>query len=346
MKGILIQIICTLFLLTSCEELIIDANEKNTPENNFEILWDDFDRHYALFIPKNVNWESLHQIYRPQVTSKTTEQQLWKTITKMLDHLNDGHTTLENPAEQWFFESGDSLNVLPEEEFDIDLVKNNYLEYYSPTTEPSMSYGKIKDRDVGYIYINLMTGLFAPRIDNVVDALLNHKAIIVDIRNNGGGQDEYAHRVAGAFADGDHFVFTIQTRNGVNYSDFDEKLKVFAKRQGDKQYTKPVIVLTDRYAASAAETFLLDMLSFKHVHNIGDTTAGDFSNVSNTKFLPNGWIYKYSHQLVLMPDGKNLDGIGIAPQVYIKNTKATIAAGNDLVMNKAIDFLWVTYGIR
>ncbi len=191
-----------------------------------------------------------------------------------------------------------------------------------------------------------MSGQYAPRIDFVVDTLRNRKAIIFDIRNNGGGQDEYAHRIAGAFADGEHFVFTIQTRNGVNHADFDEKLKVFAKKAGDEQFTKPVIILTDRYAASAAETFLLDMLSFKHIRQIGDTTAGDFSNVSNTKFLPNGWIYKYSHQLVLMPDGKNLDGIGVAPQGYVKNTKSDIAAGDDLVIEKAIDLLWTEYGIK
>ncbi|MEJ7645714.1 MAG: S41 family peptidase [Chryseolinea sp.] len=346
-KIIVIQIIaCTSLLLSSCEELIIETDEKNTPQNNFQLLWEDLDKHYALFVSKKVDWDSLHKVYRPQVTSNTTEQQLWVIMTKMLNHLNDGHTTLENPESQWSFESGDSLNLLAEEEFDIDLVQDKYLEYYSHTTEPSMSYGKIKDKDIGYIYMNSMTGLYPSRIDEIVDALQDHKAIIFDIRNNGGGEDDYAHRIAGAFADGEHLVFTIQTRNGENYSDFDEKVEVFTKRVGDQQYLKPVIILTDRYVASAAETFLLDMLSFQHIRQVGDTTAGDFSNVSNTRFLPNGWIYKYSHQLVLLPDGKNMDGVGIHPEVYIKNTKSDIDTDTDLVMNKAIDYLWEEYGIK
>ncbi len=111
-KIVYIPVVCALLILISCEKSIISPEETNTPENNFQIVWEDFDKHYALFIPKKVNWNSLYKIYRPQVTSATTQPQLWEIVTKMLNHLNDGHTTIENPAMQWFFESGDSLNVL------------------------------------------------------------------------------------------------------------------------------------------------------------------------------------------------------------------------------------------
>ncbi|MEN0050775.1 MAG: peptidase, partial [Bacteroidota bacterium] len=83
-----------------------------------------------------------------------------------------------------------------------------------------------------------------------------------------------------------------------------------------------------------------------HITQIGDTTAGDLSDVSNRHFLPNGWSYQFSHQMYLLPDGTSLDGIGHIPDVYIKNEKSDIETGNDLVLERAFEYLFETYGIE
>ncbi|WFO18218.1 S41 family peptidase [Cellulophaga baltica 4] len=96
---------------------------------------------------------------------------------------------------------------------------------------------------------------------------------------------------------------------------------------------------------SAGEIFLLHMKSFEHVTQIGDTTAGDFSTISNMRFLPNGWHYRYSIQKVLLPNGESFDGIGHIPDVYEKNTVEDIAAKEDKVLDTALEYLLDTYGI-
>ncbi|MFP3490731.1 hypothetical protein R0K20_24355, partial [Staphylococcus sp. SIMBA_130] len=65
---------------------------------------------------------------------------------------------------------------------------------------------------------------------------------------------------------------------------------------------------------------------------MGDTTAGDFSTVSNMRFLPNGWRYVYSIQQFLLPNGRSLDGIGHVPEIYVKNTEYTVNNNTDLVV--------------
>jgi C-terminal processing protease CtpA/Prc len=50
--------------------------------------------------------------------------------------------------------------------------------------------------------------------------------------------------------------------------------------------------------------------------------------------------------MLLLPDGRSLDGIGIAPDIYVKNTKATIEARTDVVIEKALQFLLEEYGIQ
>jgi C-terminal processing protease CtpA/Prc len=184
------------------------------------------------------------------------------------------------------------------------------------------------------------------KIDDVLSNLKNHKAIIIDIRQNTGGYDDFAARIASAFADGTHFIYTSQTRNGLKHSDFDIISKKYSHKIGNEQFTKPVILLTDRRTISAAEIFILHMKSFAHVTQIGDTTAGAFSTQSMTRFLQNGWYYKYSIQKILTPDAKSLEGIGNAPTLYIRNTPTNIQNNQDVVLEKAIQYLYDVYGIE
>jgi carboxyl-terminal processing protease len=176
--------------------------------------------------------------------------------------------------------------------------------------------------------------------------LKNYKAIVLDLRQNIGGDDKYGERIAGVFADSEKLLYTVQTRNGLNHNDFDAKTEHFSKKMGSEQFVKPVIVLTDRRTISSGEVLLIHLKSFNQVTQIGDTTSGDFSDVSNRKFLPNGWTYQYSIKMFLLANGKSLDGIGHIPGVYVKNTQADILAQNDKVMEKAIQYLFTTYGIQ
>ena len=338
--------IFSLYLLPSCENIILGEDEANNPENNFELLWNDFDKHYALFGVKNIDWDALYSTYRPQVTSGTSDDELWDITTQMLDQLNDGHTILQDPANNKHFESGGSFIAQAIAEFSLPLIYNTYLDYLKSTSEEGFSYGKIKDKDIGYIHLFGVEGDHPEIIDDVLNELSQHKAIILDLRNNGGGADDYAHRIAGAFADGEHFIYTVQTRNGVNHNDFDAPTFWYTKPEGNSQFLKPVILLTDRFTASGAEILSLNMQAFDHVTVMGDSTAGDFSDQGNSRFLPNGWIYHYSVQLYLLPSGESLEGIGIVPEVYIKNTEEDIDNGNDLVLENAIQYLFDEYGIE
>ena len=345
-KYILITLLFSIILLNSCEKTILGEDEINSPENNFELLWNDFNVHYALFGVKNINWQDAYNIYRPQVNPNTSNMELWDITSNMLDLLNDGHTTLIDANNNLNFESGDSLNVIAESEFDLNLLKTKYLDYLTNSSEPDISFGKLKNKDIGYVHLSSVEGDNPEIIDNIIQQLKQHKAIVVDIRNNGGGSDDYAHRVAGAFADGAHFIYTVQTKNGTGIDDFDAKTKWFTKPEGTEQFLKPVILLTDRVTASGAEIFTLNMKAFNHITVIGDTTAGDHSDRSDLRFLPNGWVYTYSPQLYLMPNGESLEGIGISPDVYIKNTETSINSNIDLVIEKAINYLFIEYNIE
>ncbi len=343
----LICISIIIILFSSCKELVLGDEPQNNPTAIFETVWTDFDEHYSLFEVRNTNWDSLKMIYQSQVNSNTTNTQLWNVLTNMLEHLDDSHTVLFSENDTDHYISGFSVNEQSKLEYSKSLITTKYLDFRTVlTTEENISYGKIKTKDIGYIYLGAEGGKDDTKIDEVIDTLKNHKAIILDLRQNTGGDDRYGERIAGVFADNENLVYTVQTRNGINHYDFDTKTNHFSKKQGDEQYLKPLIVLTDRRTISAGEVMLLHLKTYNLVTQIGDSTAGDFSTTSNRRFLPNGWSYQYSIQKFLLPNGQSLHGIGNIPDVYVRNTQADITAQNDKVIEKAIDYLWTTYGIQ
>ncbi len=350
MKNILIILFFS-SLFYGCEKAFLGEDEPNDPINNFELFWNDFDQHYGLFQARGWNWDSIYTVYSPQVTDQTTDGELWDIFTDMIGYLDDSHTfVVSPPPSERFFASGSENDSIVDAEFSFDLVKSNYLENIKdiPYTDQDSDfiYGTIKNKDIGYIFIEAIETSNNDYMDDVLKDIGNHKGMILDLRNNSGGDDQTADAIAGRFADGDHFIYTVQERNGPNHTDFAEKKMYYTSKQGTEHFSKPLIVLTDQITVSAAEVLLLHLKSFNQVTQIGDVTSGDFSDISMRKFLPNGWQYQFSIMQFLLPDGSSLDGVGHVPDVVVRNTVADIQAGEDKVLEKALEYLWDEYGIE
>ncbi len=336
-------IIISLLSLISCEKMILGEDAENTPENNFELFWNDLDQHYGLFHARDFDWDSIYSVYRPQVNSNTTDQELWSYFKGMTAYLDDGHTFIDDNAGT-YFSSGSENNYQIQLEFNRDLVRHNYLEVQTQSYNYNYFYGEISDKKIGYIYLADMD--FEPSfIDEALEHIGHHKAIIIDVRNNNGGYIDVQKETAGRFSDGEHFIYTVQERSGPNYDDFSPKKRIYTAKCGKKHFAKPVVVLTDQKTISSGELFLLNMRSFDNVTIIGDTTSGDFSNISTRRFLPNGWEYQYSIYMVLLPDGSSLDGKGIVPDIYVRNSISDLQNGNDIVLERGLQFLHETYEI-
>ncbi|MEO0469066.1 MAG: S41 family peptidase [Bacteroidota bacterium] len=352
MKKITTYIIAIFLLgLTACEKTLLGPEEANDPENIFELVWKGFDENYALFSTTDLDWDEVYSRYRPQVTAQTTDDELWELFEKMLVELNDGHTSMIDYTGRRGIsavsgEAQDEADSL----FDFQIVMQEYLTDptivgLSETSDEGFVYDMIGA--VGYVLIPSMDGdatltnaaAWTEGIDEVIASFgPNPQGIIVDIRGNGGGYDSNSKRLAGAFASERKLAYTVQTKNGPARDAFDEPKEHFVEPIGTP-YTGSVVLLTDRNSVSAAEIFTLLMTQNDNVVLVGDTTFGAFSDASFERFLPNGWVYNLSHQLYLDPNGDFLDGIGMAPDVLIKNTSADIANKRDAVLEKALELL-------
>ncbi len=340
-------IFISLFLLvifTGCEEALLGPNPDNTPSNNFEILWKTMDENYPLFIQKGINWDSLHIVYGSKINANTNDSELWTIMTGLLSNLDEGHVMLFNKDQSKWFNASSTVNR--EYDFSLSLVNKNYLSSSTVTGAGYITFGKLKAGNIGYIYIasfaasNIGNGMdWAYDIDNVLQQLSSCDAIIVDVRNNGGGLRVTGDVINSAFIDHDFTYFYQRLKTGPRHDEFGSPRPIsISMRPGIPIYNKKLVLLTNKFSASGAEYTAQVFKNLTYSTQIGDTTHGSFGEITCNAELPNGWIYWYPCSFTYTPDGMCPEGIGIIPDILVENTKSDIDAGRDKVLEYAAQF--------
>lgn len=332
-------------LLTGCQKTFLGEEPSADPVETFETLWKDFDEHYALFEVKKIDWDELYSVYRPKVSSTISQDSLWNVTCALLGHFKDSHVSIYEPDSRirYFNANQEKLNAWWT--YDQFAVEEFLSSRTATFLAPELCWGEIRNRKIGYIWVGsfLHSDYEISDLDKLVGQVSDMEAIIVDVRNNGGGDPSYAWRLSSWFSDNTHNVLFTQTRNGPSHGDFAQRLEHRNFQREDNLSSKPVVVLTSSTTVSAGEWFTLSMKTFGNVTQIGGITSGAYSNRSSSRFLPNGWVYNYSIVKVTLPDGTSPEGVGCIPDILVENDPDNFV--EDKILIKALEYLNQRYGI-
>lgn len=345
LKTILLAAVCSSFIMASCEEELIGPEKANTPTNNFEQFWKTFDEHYGLFDVKQIDWNAIHDQFRPKVNDQMSDVELYQVLSDMMVLLNDNHLNLYPtngelpvfPGGVLRYEDGNLTILKVQEDYDIEVAKK-YTTDYQQVTE-NIGYGKLPN-NLYYINVKGTDGLkdVEKQMEKVMSSIADAHGVVVDIRGFYGGYDPVSQYIAGCFALSKKTYMTTRKRNGPKHTDFTAPFTWEVEPHTSKPFTKPIMVLTSRFTQSAGETFLLAMKQFEHVKALGDTTAGSFSDNPNFD-LYNGWMISVSVGDYRAADGKSYEGIGLTPDTFAKTTKDELLSGKDSALEKAMELL-------
>lgn len=339
-KLLLILLLCISFTTIRAQK------KADNPVITFEKLWTEFNERYANFDLKSINWDDTYKIYKPQITENSTQEDLFTVSCTMLRELQDGHVRLygELYGKERFCGVGNPFHIIEEfGSFDnlrsvvnTALEKNGFSSLMRTKEKALIKYSTAAD--YGYLRIDDMEGYAIGEVkksmSTAIAAFEDKQGVIIDVRFNGGGSDKVSYKIAGRFADKKRLGHYKKTRiKGT--PDFTELDAWFLKPRGRTQFTKPIIILTSDWSASATEIFLLAMRELPYVTVIGNTTEGIFSDIYPFK-LPNGWIATLSNQQYFSAAMINYEGKGIPPDVAILNYKTDTT---DVVLIKAIEML-------
>lgn len=334
MKNLLIVFLASI-LFTACEKAF-EPEPRNNPEALFVELWTSFNDNYAGFEERNVDWDQQYDLYRPQVSSSTSDADLYDLFKQMLRSLDDGHVKLMTPVDKKVYSS----NLIYDESidddlFDLDLIKSNYLNNtYKESGDGGNTYGFIAD--VAYINLAWVSDNMAD-LDDMLDELSSASGLVVDMRHNSGGDFTWAFSNLGRLTNSERLVFHSKTKNGKGENDYTQIYDWSISPSGE-YYNKSIVLITDRYTISAAERAVMAFKTLPNVTHIGDTTNGAFSTMIGME-LQNGWDYTLATQKITFVDGMNYEGTGMPPDIAMKNTNEEMMNGQDRTLEEALSLI-------
>lgn len=148
-------------------------------------------------------------------------------------------------------------------------------------------------------------------VDEMIDA--GAEGIVLDLRNNGGGLFGEAVEVASVFIeDGDVVIYR-------EAGDGDEADETAYEAEGDAFEDVPLVVLVNEGTASASEIVAGALQDQERATLIGTTTYGKGS-VQEVVQLRDASALKLTTAAYLTPEGRNINGKGIDPDVEVADT--------------------------
>ena len=293
-------------------------------------VWQDFDRWYAFFPMRDVDWAAIGTAYQDSARHVTSERATAELIGRMVGRLRDGHADLVTPF--------GAYGVTPSDydgHFDWTVVESYLTQPARQTRSGRLQYATLPG-GVAYVLLTSFSGdSWHDEIDEAFLALASAPAFILDVRPNGGGSEEFARDIAARFCDTERVYRRSRFRDGPAHSDLGAPVDFTISPSTSPRFSVPVAVITGRRNASAAEDFILMMRVLPRAVTIGDTTLGVGSYPMH-RALPNGWRYRIPQSQQSTPDGFVYNWKGLAPQIAVPWDASLIAARRDPYIEAAL----------
>lgn len=331
-----LNILFLLIGLLSATSCIREDVSGNTPEANFESLWKIIDEQYCFLEYKKqeygLDWDQVHDAYAKRITPSMGWEALFEVLSEMVAELRDGHVNLTSSLassqyRQWFDSYPRNFS---------DSIQSIYLKKdYNQSS--GLTY-QILENNIGYIYCSSFSnGIGDGNLDQTLNRLAICDGLIIDVRNNGGGNLTTAQKLAARFTNQKTLVGYMTHKTGKGHSDFSNPYPVYIEPSNGIRWQKRAVVLTNRRSFSATNDFVNSMKQFPLITIVGDKTGGG-SGLPFTSEIPCGWSIRFSASPMLDPQMNQIE-FGINPDVKVDMTSEDMQKGKDTMIEYACKLL-------
>lgn len=214
-------------------------------------------------------------------------------------------------------------------------IERDEIEVQSVTTQPPGGVledgaGNVID-DVAYIYLREFNEPSKQQIQRALQEAVDSgkRGIILDLRNNPGGLLRTTIEITDEFLD-EGIILIERDRDGNEQE--------YRAKSGGIATDIPVVVLQNRFSASGAEVLAAALQDNGRATIVGETSFGKGTvNVSND--LRDGGQLYVTIAKWLTPNGTQIDGVGVRPDVPIEFTDEDIDLQRDAQLHKAVDVI-------
>jgi carboxyl-terminal processing protease len=184
----------------------------------------------------------------------------------------------------------------------------------------------------GYVRFNefLDPVSLMPRIEGALHGFAQAPGVILDLRGNPGGIGVMAMGIAGFFiGDSGRQLGEMKMR------DTTLKFAVFPRAE---IYAGRLALLLDEGSASTTEILAQGLQDLKRARVFGTRSAGA-TLPSDIIRLPDGDGFQYPTASYTSSGGRVLEGNGVMPDVEVRQSRESIAAGRDPVIDAAVQWI-------
>lgn len=172
---------------------------------------------------------------------------------------------------------------------------------------------KENNKIIGYIDVDIIASNTYEQFKKNLDKLekQNIDSLVIDLRDNPGGHLSQTKEILSLFFDKKIVLYQVRDKNKTK--------KVYATGNISKKY--PIVILVNEESASAAEIITASFKeNYKNCMVVGTNTYGK-GTVQQTIKLSTGTSIKYTIEEWLTPKGKNINKVGIKPDVELNQSQ-------------------------
>jgi carboxyl-terminal processing protease len=160
------------------------------------------------------------------------------------------------------------------------------------------------------------------------------KALVVDMRGNGGGSVKMLQDMIGRVFDREVRVAELRNRKG--------KKPLLAKTSGKDAYAGVIVALVDTGSASAAEVFARVLQMEQRGRVLGEPTSGSVMQAEYRPYTLGAAEQIYYGAFIttddlVMADGMSLERRGVVPDERVQPTAQDLRAGRDPALARALE---------
>jgi hypothetical protein len=326
--------------LFSCEKVLMEPTAKTDSKSIFNEYATLVKEKYAMLEFKKVDIQHLQDSISNTISSELTEKELFDKLTIITQRLKDGHTHLLKNSDDGY--TYDFISDFPVG-FHYGILADNYLAKSIAPNIKAIEGGDIghkivygftpQSSEIAYMWIpSWNVELSDDEIESVFSEVKGAKALIIDIRQNTGGNPGLATKFASYLTDKTIYTGCEKFKTGPGTNDFSSSKIYLEPSNSSNKFLKPVAVLTDRYCYSASTTFSYSVNPLEQVTFIGQRTGGGSGGVSDG-FLANGWEWALSTSEFIDYQETHLDN-GFEPDISV--ALDTLDKTQDEVIERAL----------
>lgn len=321
-----------------CAGCIETEEFRDTPQGNFDALCEIVDSRYCFFEEKDLDWRVISANYRQHVRSDMSQLELFNLCAAMLNCLQDGHVNLSSRFDTSYYRRW--WSDYPQD-FNLRTLQQYYLDFDYMSTS-GIIFKRLDDGHTGYIYYpSFGNRVSETALDYILAYLKDCKALIIDIRDNGGGLLLNIDTFVGRFIEREIQGGFVCHKTGPGHDDFSKPYPITYKAadpQKHIKYSGPIALLTNRSSYSAANAFTAVMKSLPQTVVIGARTGGG-GGMPMSYEMPNGWLVRLSASPLYGPGGEYIEG-GIEPSKGFEchSPEEELALGRDAILDRALEY--------